>query len=243
MWEDGAMVCRTCAPCDFHALKFISSSTVIEGPQECAHVSTASVVAYYYFDFNDTADVNVSSLLRSLIKQICAYETELPQVVQRLCSQHQASGQQPSLKLLIIVLHDIICALQKECYIVIDALDEYPEAGRQDLLRTLRHIMSLNCKNIHILTTSRKEQDISHALDALSTEAIRIQSSLIYDDIQLHVQSCLAEDVRLKRLPDALKVNIKSQLCEKAQGMSVDPISGFVLDTLFLAKGVVGPCG
>lgn len=243
MWKDGAMVCRPCTLCDFHKLKFISSSTIIEDLQEYSHISTASVVAYYYFDFNDTADVNVNGLLRSLIKQICACETELPQVVQRLCSQHKASGHQPSLKLLISVLRDIICALQQECYIVVDALDEYPEARRHDLLRTLRQLKSLDCKNIHILATSRKEQDISDALNTLSTESIRIQSSLICDDIRLHIQSCLADDVRLKRLPDTLKDDIKSQLCEKAQGMSVGPISSIVLEISFLSKYLVRPCG
>ena len=167
--------------------------------------------------------MNVNSLLKSLIKQICAYETELPQVVRQLCSQHQASGHQPSMKRLITLLHEMISSLHKECFIVIDALDEYPEAQRHDLLRALKQIMRCDCKDIHILTTSRKEQDITLVLDTLSTEIVSIQGSFVDTDIQLHIQSCLAEDVRLKRLPDSLKLVIKTKLLENAQGMSVGP--------------------
>lgn len=165
--------------------------------------------------------MTINSFLRSLIRQICAFEVELPQVVKSFCSQHRTSGQQPSPKSLISLLHAVIDVLQSETFIIADALDEYPESERKELLSILRFIIDHGCKDMHILVTSRNEQDIAHTFDKMSTEIIGLDSSIVDEDIRLHVRSCLLDDSKLSRLPDHMKQEIEDRLGKDAHGMLV----------------------
>lgn len=188
--------------------------------QDYCQTSTSRAVAYYYFDYNDTVNMTVNNFLRSLIRQICAFEVELPQVVKAFCSQHRTSGQQPSPKSLITLLHAVVYVLQKETFIIADALDEYPEPKRKELFSILTSIIG-GCNDIHILVTSRNEQDIAHTLDKISTEKICINSSIVDEDIRLHIRSCLTDDPKLSRLPAIMKQEIETRLGEDAHGMLV----------------------
>ena len=96
------------------------------------------------------------TLLRSLIKQICAGEDMIPQVVQTLVSRHRASGQQPSISTLITVLHNLVDDLRKQTFIILDALDEYPETKRWELLNTLKRLLDSEPRDLHVLATSRE---------------------------------------------------------------------------------------
>jgi hypothetical protein len=161
----------------------------------------------------------VAILLRSLIKQLCASEMELPQVVQTLHNQYKPSGQQPNIKELSSTLFSIIGGLKDEIYIIMDALDEYPESKRKELLDQIKQMVEHRSENLHILATSRSEHDIRITLEKPAAGGISIQSSKVDADIKLHVRTCLAEDVALKRLPDKVKGDIEVKLGEGAHGM------------------------
>ena len=159
------------------------------------------------------------TLLRSLIKQICAGEDMIPQVVQTLVSRHRASGQQPSISTLITVLHNLVDDLRKQTFIILDALDEYPETKRWELLNTLKRLLDSEPRDLHVLATSRETHDIQHKMKILATEKIYIQSSHVDPDIKLHVRTCLVEDPKLDRLPGHIKHEIEIKLGEGAHGM------------------------
>jgi hypothetical protein len=84
-------------------------------------------LAYFYFDFQDTKKQDVIILLRSLIRQLCAGETKLPEEVHKLHDRYKPTGHTPTLEELTSTLYAVIRYLKKEIYIIMDALDEYPK--------------------------------------------------------------------------------------------------------------------
>jgi hypothetical protein len=207
------------------------SSTIIEAVKDFCPAGTTRKLAYFYFDFNDTDKQDVVILLRSLIKQLCTSELELPQIVQTLYTHYRASGQQPSIKELSSIFFSVIDELKKEIYIIMDALDEYPEnpgdpkSKRKDLLDQIKRMVEHGSENLHILAMSRNEHDIHDTLERPAAGGISIQSSKVDADIKLHVRTCLAEDAVLKRLPGKVKGDIEVKLGERAHGMRVNHFS------------------
>lgn len=200
-----------------------ASSTIIEAMKDYCLASTGHKLAYFYFDFNDSSKQDVSVLLRSLVKQLCFGEPELPPEVQELGTQYRAFGQQPTTSELASALLSIVDGLGKQVYIIMDALDEYPERSekswRKSLLDRVRQMVEHKSENLHILVTSRNEQDIRETLTGLKTRQICVRSSQVDADIMRHVRTCLKKDAVLKRLPDDVKLHIESRLGERAHGM------------------------
>ena len=182
-------------------------------------------MAYYYIDYNDTPNANVGNILRSLVKQICVGADRIPKVVQTLCSQHRASGQQPSIATLISILRALEVTLAIDTFIIIDALDEYPELQRSELLQTIQLLVGEGFEHIHILTTSRAEHDIKLTIGKSATEVICIENDQVDADINKHVRTCLSDDPRLSKLPDRIKYMVELKLSEGAKGMSVNPVN------------------
>lgn len=160
-------------------------------------------------------------MLRSLIKQLCIGEKDLPIPVQEMCAKYRASGHQPTIKALLMTLHSAIDSIRKKTFLILDALDEYPEAKRHELLSAVKLLSNSEHGDIHVLVTSRKEFDIEHALSAITTQEVSIQGPVIDDDIRKHVRATLLEDARLKRLTPSIKDTIETRLVSQAHGMSV----------------------
>lgn len=180
----------------------------------------SSTIAYWYFDFDNSSSLNVSNMLRSLIKQLCFGETVLPTAVQEMCKKYRASGHQPTTKVLLTTLHSAIDSIRKKTFLVLDALDEYPESRRQELLAAIRLLRDSEHGDIHVLVTSRREEyDIRHTLNPITTQEVSIEGHVVDDDIRTHVRACLTEDARLCRLSPSMKEAIEVRLVSSAQGM------------------------
>lgn len=86
-----------------------------------------SSVAYYFFDFRDTAKQEVLSLMASLVAQATRTLSPLPKILTDLFQRHsirfQGCPSTPTISELTQVLTAVI-ALHKTFYVVIDALDE-----------------------------------------------------------------------------------------------------------------------
>ncbi|KAI4114105.1 MAG: hypothetical protein LQ345_005057, partial [Seirophora villosa] len=199
--------------------KTILCSTVIEALQEVLEAEVSSTVAYWYFDFNSSPSLSVSNMLRSLIKQLCIGETILPSPVQDMCAKFRASGHQPNTNTLLTTLLSAIDGIRKKTFLVLDALDEYPESGRKDLLAAVKLLRESEHDDIHVLVTSRSEYDIEHILTPFATQKISIHGLGVDDDIRTHVRASLAEDVRFCRLSPSVKENIETRLVSGARGM------------------------
>lgn len=156
-------------------------------------------------------------MLRSLLRQLSANEPRVPSAVQRLYDKHQEIGHSPSTKDLKDALIDTIQTLGKEVYIMLDALDEILEDGKERtrVLKQVATFASLGLRNLHLLATSRDEWDIRRNLGPHSGGGISIQNWKVDQDISKYVDSCLQE---LTDLSQEVKTAIQNKVGSKAHG-------------------------
>lgn len=100
---------------------------------------------------------------------------------------------------------------------MLDALDEC--ADREDLLEFIETLIGWKVKNLHILTTSRRENDIATCLESLVTCELCIQSALVDADIRVHILKRLSIDPKLKNWPVSVQKEIEDNLMKGAKGM------------------------
>ncbi|KAI4225662.1 MAG: hypothetical protein L6R36_003742 [Xanthoria steineri] len=110
-------------------------------------------------------------------------------------------------------------SIRKKTFLILDALDEYPENVRQELLNAIKALRDSEHNDIHILVTSRAEYDIEHTLDTEATQKLSIKGPSVDSDISRHVRASLADDARLCRLSPSIKETIETQLVSSARGM------------------------
>jgi Cdc6-like AAA superfamily ATPase len=202
--------------------KTILSSTIVDELQTSLSSRT---LLYFYFDFNDNRKQTLDSTIRSLISQLYHLSDVNFKLLESLFSSCEAGRHQPSCESLHKVLLQIIEEV-KEVWIVLDALDECrtrrgpPTEG---LLSWLKDLLNSEQRNIHLLVTSRPEQDIKSAISELACndDIISIQSELISDDIHAYVHTRVREDDGLKRWRSKPKIQdeIVTVLTAKAGGM------------------------
>ncbi|KAI0206014.1 hypothetical protein F4808DRAFT_455506 [Astrocystis sublimbata] len=180
---------------------------------------------YFYFDFNDTRKQNLDMMLRSCISQLY---NKCENVRNRLDSLYSSCNQgrtQPSLESLRGTFHDMV-QQAGEVWIVLDALDECStrkEHATEGLLSWIQNLR-LSQVNVHLLVTSRPEQDIKSAIRswAQHQDIIPIQSNLIQEDIKAYVHARVREPGELSNRwhtrPD-IQAQIEDALIEKADGM------------------------
>ena len=113
-------------------------------------------------------------------------------------------------------LRDIVQTF-RHTYIVIDALDECSE--REELLILIDEIIDWKLDTLHILATSRKEQDIDDCLSSRISDEIDIQSTLVDADIRIHVREKLQNDPRLKKWSADAQEEIETAVVDGAHGM------------------------
>jgi hypothetical protein len=124
---------------------------------------------------------------------------------------------QPSLQSLHAALHLIIDGFQ-HVYIIIDALDECAE--RWELLNWIREIGQWNMGKLHLLITSRREQDIILGLEQLDPIHVCMEGKSVDDDIQSYLEWRLCTDNRLARWRNTkVQGKIRAKLMEGACGM------------------------
>lgn len=170
------MTMRNCS-CAKNKLHF--SSKIID------HLEVAKstgVLSYWYFSFSDRETQNIHNLLCSVIRQLCAGTNEIPQRVRQLREKHEKVGSRPGTDTLTEILDSIIAGLgdEKDVFLVMDALDEFPAHVQQDISKSAKegqlfhrgHLLDLIRKlnekhsNLHVLVTSRDEVDIHARLRA-----------------------------------------------------------------------------
>ncbi|KAF1972443.1 hypothetical protein BU23DRAFT_643610 [Bimuria novae-zelandiae CBS 107.79] len=158
-------------------------------------------------------------MLRSLIWQLSQQSDQIPASLDDLFSSCESGQRQPSVDALQKGLRLIIQELL-QAYVVLDALDEC--AQRAELMETLETIAGWRLQNLHLLVTSRREQDIESTLEEFIDNQSRIclQSALVDKDIQLYVQHRLATDKILQKWrKDDVRQEIKTILRDRANGM------------------------
>jgi len=103
-------------------------------------------------------------------------------------------------------------------YLIFDALDECPK--RRELLRWLEGIISAQLDGVHLLVTSRWEEDIRGSLEPLIPHVIDI-GRRVDDDIQMYIREALRTDPRFTRhnWREEVRDKIRTVFMERANGI------------------------
>jgi Cdc6-like AAA superfamily ATPase len=205
--------------------KTILSSTVLENIFQHRADDLAKAVAYFYFAFNDKQKQASEQMIRSLISQLLRQCSKIPQILETLFSSYENGRQQASSDDLLEVLHQIILGIPQS-YVVLDALDECSD--RAELMQVIEMIIGWQLDGLHLLVTSRKEQDIQQSLSNLvqDRDMICLQSDLVDLDIRSYVRHRLSIDRDLGKWKDSdIRGHIETTLIKGAHGMYVYPRS------------------
>jgi hypothetical protein len=186
-----------------------------------------ATLAYFYFDFRDEQKQNVRNVVTSLLVQLSAYLNPCCEIIYRLYSTHRKGMQEPSNRILIDCLKEMLAAAaQHPIFIVLDALDECPDLGlpapREAVLNLVKDLVFLHLQvpNLHIFVTSRQEVDIQMRLKPLAVNAISLQDeSMQTVAISNYVSSVMYSDEQMKQWLDEDKRLVVKELSERADGM------------------------
>lgn len=177
-----------------------------------------AAVAYFYFDFNDSGKQRTEMLVRSLIVQFAVQSPRLPESLQSAHSQSQSEQKQLTTEDMTTILRQMLKGFSST-YILLDALDECTD--RNDLLEFIEALMAWNIdgNKLHLLITSRKENDIVMFLEPLVTCQLCIQTAIVDADIRVHILERLSNDPKLKRWSSNVQIEIEDALMRGAKGM------------------------
>jgi len=183
-------------------------------------------VAYYYFDFRDTAKQDVRGLISSLVVQLCAQSDPCYDILSRLYSKHDAGLRLPDDDALTQCLKDMLeLPGQPSTYIVVDALDECPNSSgapspRELVLDLLEDFVSLQLPNLCICITSRPEADIQEALGPLVSHPVSLHDEAGQkQDIIDYINSAVQTDRKMRKWRAEDRQLVIDALTQRADGM------------------------
>jgi hypothetical protein len=202
----------------------LSSTIVVHQQQRLTSSQDSQVFFYYFFDFNDKAKCTVEGLVRSLIYQVYCEIPDARGILESLYSSCQNGKSQPALGSLSQSLRKMLDQA-RPVYILMDALDECGDREKHQadgLLPCLQHLYN-SSPNMHLLITSRPEQDIMSFIHGWVGERaqLSLQSSRVSSDICRYVHARVKEHSGLRRWRDYPKIQqeIETALTAKADGM------------------------
>jgi nucleoside phosphorylase/Cdc6-like AAA superfamily ATPase len=197
--------------------KTVLTSTIIE---HLMQGTTHQVLLYFYFDFRDTNQQSLDSVLRSLATQLYRARPEASRSLYHLWASHEEGSRQPSTESLHNALQSML-NMVGSVSIILDALDE--STTRHELLAWLRTLVKSKTTNCRLLVTSRRDGEIASALQSWTRaqDRILIQANEVNKDIRAYVKDRVCNGDELGRWhsrPDVLE-EVELVLMEKADGM------------------------
>jgi NACHT domain len=211
---------------------FLTSSAIIE---DLGTVSGdgGSYLGYFFFDFKDIAKQDNRALLSSLLIQLSTQSDPCFKILFDIYSKHKDGSQQPNEGTLLQCLKDMLKVLgQAPIYIIIDAVDECPNApkepgsplSRQEVLDVVKELVNLRLPNLHVCITSRPEVDIRNAIEKLARLRVSLHDQDGQkEDITTYVRSVVYSDkyLAMKKWGKEVKERVIEDLSSKAGGMYV----------------------
>ncbi|KAJ6496277.1 hypothetical protein C8R45DRAFT_1132329 [Mycena sanguinolenta] len=169
-------------------------------------------VAVVFLNHKETETQSPSNVLAAIWQQL-VFEQPLSPIVEGLYSKHQEQRTRPSL----VDIHSVLCSTASafsRVFIVVDALDEYPEDARNILL----HRLSLLGSRISLMLTSRPHIDIKYAIS--NFEIIEIRAA--ENDIREYLEGQIRKSQRLSRhvrsAPD-IRQALETSIVKGSDGM------------------------
>ena len=183
-------------------------------------------MAYFYFDFKDTEKQHLRGLLSSLVFQLSAESDPCYQVLSRFYSDHAGGTREPSEDSLSQCLAEMLTVpRQPAMYIIIDALDECPNASgmptaREQVLEFVKHVVNLRYPNVHICVSSRAEIDIRNILEPLAPFRVSLHDeSGQKADISSYIKAVVHSDQKMQIWRGEDRQLVIDTLTNRADGM------------------------
>ncbi len=187
-------------------------------------------MAYFYFDFKDTAKQDARALLTSLLVQLCDQSDSFCDILFRLYLSHRDGSQQPSEAVLAECIKKMITTagpVPAPIYLIIDALDECPDtsglrSSRERVLELVEDLLGLHNPNLRLCITSRPEIDIQTSLKQWTSQSSCISlhdQTGQKEDIMNYIRSVVYSDKKMKKWRAEDKELVTETLSARADGM------------------------
>jgi hypothetical protein len=197
-----------------------------------------SVVAYFYCNYDDPNRQEPDFILAMLLKQLVSVLPTLPQALIELYEAHKAEGfasARPDADELEKLILKTFNEIEKDCIIVIDALDEIPQPARKRLYTFFTQLKDLEgYSTVSLFITSRWLADIKTHMTKASPFIIDIKEEDTSADIVQYIVSEVDKAVEDEELlegeiSEELIEDIKDHLQKQAGGMWVAIIPSCLL--------------
>ena len=186
----------------------------------------SAFLAYFYFDFKDTAKQSSRALLTSLLVQLSDQSDIFRDALLALYFAHKQGSEQPTNDSLAECLkHMLMITEQDPIYLIMDALDECPSdlgvpSSREKVLKLVKELIEPRHTNLRLCITSRPEFHIHATLQPLATQQISLHDeSGQQQDIIDYITAVAYSDEMMKKWRDDDKNMVIDKLTEKADGM------------------------
>lgn len=196
--------------------KTVLCSTVVEDIASRCHAGGGTILAYYYFDFNESEKQTYEGLLRSLITQLFGQCLEIPETMEALFTDYGEGQREPTCNSLIQALKELSEHFE-DVYLILDAFNECVEIPA--VISFVEDICGWHNHNLRIFIASRKDFIIENGFRFLITAQIQVPNFLVDADIKLLVRECLRSDPELSRWSETIKTEIEKTLYEGSKGM------------------------
>lgn len=187
-----------------------------------------ATVGYFYADFRDHAKHSTRGLLSSLLIQLCIQSDGFCEILHSLYLKHNRGLQQPSDEAMTGCLKQMLAIPdQGPSYIIVDALDEYPNSRgfpspREQALKIVKDLVDLNLPHLHFCIASRPEMDIRMVLGPLAIFSVSLHDEVGQNkDIANYVQAIVHSDTVMREWPREDKRLVIDTLAENGGGMYV----------------------
>jgi hypothetical protein len=182
-------------------------------------------MGYFYFDFREGAKQSYHKLLSSLVLQLADYpgsSAPAPALVE-LYEESKANSESATSDQLQETLYKLCAdAPSGYTYIVLDALDECPDAERKQVLDLIEDIVNYQQDlDIRLLIVSRPELEIQDITLDLATHKLNLQidQAGINSDIQEYIRHTIGTDRRLRKLETVDRQRVEERLVGDEQNM------------------------
>ena len=181
-----------------------------------------ATMAYHYFDVRDVKKQDRYGLLCSLVYQPAAESDSCYDVLSLLYSDNAGGARKPNNSELTECRRGGLRRPGRgEVYIVVDALDEYPDisgvpSAHEKILELVEELIGLRLPNVHLCVASRPDIDIRKVLSPLSPLQISLHNDIgKKNDIMEYLGSIVHSDRKMQS-----RESIDVQHSEKVNCMS-----------------------
>jgi len=202
-----------------------ASSTIIEDTETMCKSGLASL-AMFFCDFREDQKKNPRGLVSSILVQLCCQSDSYCAILSNFYSKHEDGSQDPTEDELARCLRNLFeLPGQAPVYLIIDALDECPNASaipspREKVLKLVVQLIELQFANIRICVTSRPEIDIKGVLEPLTFRSVSIHDEGgQMEDIENYIRSVVDTDPKNRRWKQQDKQLVIDSLLGRANGM------------------------